>query len=678
MTKIETQIQTPDTRRAETSIDQYASMAADMAGLGYWHFDGRALAQGDGFTWSGGMYRIYGLDPAEGPPNLNAIAEFCHPDDREKLAQHRETSKGRDAEIGVRIIRADGEIRHVIARSTVKVDDDGVMISRFGTLIDITEMKRAEAAALESEQRYRFLAEYAPDMITRQSTTGRIYYVSPSSERVFGYTPGEMMSISPIDMIHPDDIPIVMAAIGSMVESRTTRLPEPLCYRAKNKGGEWIWIESNPIMIMDEHGEPIEFVDIIRNVTQTKLFEAELEEATRKAEAGSAAKSAFLANMSHELRTPLTSIIGFSQLMSDQSDLPEQAKHYARRISDASGALLSIINDVLDFSKLEAGQAPLENQPVSVRKLADEAIGLIAIQAAAKGVEVRIEFDPCTPEYLGGDEARLRQVLLNLLSNAVKFTDRGAVTVRTRWRGGKTRGRLTVSVIDTGSGIAPENVGRLFERFTQAEVSINRTHGGTGLGLAICKGIVELMGGEVGVESEVGKGSTFWFSIPARAARQAVQDAPAVLDVQARTTGGMAIRLLVVDDTAVNREIVRLMLEPVGVEIEEASGGAEGIKAAMTRPFDLILMDVRMPGVDGLEATRVIRATSQANRDTPILALTADVQSDNAQACRAAGMDDVMAKPIVPRELLSKIAQWSQQGPPGPDARRPGGLTKPQ
>jgi CheY-like chemotaxis protein len=256
-----------------------------------------------------------------------------------------------------------------------------------------------------------------------------------------------------------------------------------------------------------------------------------------------------------------------------------------------------------------------------------------------------------------GDISRLRQVLLNLLSNAVKFTQAGSVTVRTAWKpdpadGGS--GRLRLSVSDTGAGIEPEKVKRLFERFSQTDVSINRTHGGTGLGLAISKGIVELMGGRIGVTTRPGKGSTFWVEVPL-----AVGEAPAEVQNHEAGTEYPALRVLVVDDTAVNRELVRLMLEPLGFQVEEASGGAEGVKAAVSRAYDLILMDVRMPGVDGLEATRVIRGASKLNSRVPILALTADVQPENAHACRAAGMDDVLAKPIVPRQLLSKIAQWA-------------------
>jgi CheY-like chemotaxis protein len=245
-------------------------------------------------------------------------------------------------------------------------------------------------------------------------------------------------------------------------------------------------------------------------------------------------------------------------------------------------------------------------------------------------------------------------VLLNFLSNAVKFTDEGSITVRTGWRGRKRSGRLRVEVIDTGAGIAPEKLGRLFERFSQAEVSINRTHGGTGLGLAICKGMVELMGGEVGVDTTLGEGSSFWFEIPTSAAA-----APLVQPSQADVAADCPpLRILMVDDTAVNRELVKLMLEPLGLQVEEAAGGADGVQAAMTQSFDLILMDVRMPGVDGLEATRLIRAVSALNRRTPILALTADVQPENAAACRSAGMDDVLAKPIVPSELIGKLMQW--------------------
>jgi CheY-like chemotaxis protein len=263
-----------------------------------------------------------------------------------------------------------------------------------------------------------------------------------------------------------------------------------------------------------------------------------------------------------------------------------------------------------------------------------------------------------------GDVARLRQILLNLLSNAVKFTHTGSVTVRTAWKPGDAAGRtgrLRLSVSDTGDGIEPEKVKRLFERFSQADISINRTHGGTGLGLAISKGIVELMGGRIGVTTRQGKGSTFWIEIPS-----AVGEAPAASHAPDVDLELPPLRVLVVDDTAVNRELVKLMLEPLGLVVEEASGGAEGIKAAVSQAYDLILMDVRMPGVDGLEAARVIRGASKLNGRTPILALTADVQAENAQACRAAGMDDVLAKPIVPRQLLSKIAEWTAEAEADP------------
>jgi PAS domain S-box-containing protein len=636
---------------AQDAIRQ-AELAERISGVGHW----RADYPTNRLEWSEQMYEIYGLDPANGPPDMSVTMERCHPDDRERLAQHREDHADEAVDsISVRIVRPDGEVRYVIANGAIVRGPTGQTTGRMGTLSDVTELKRAEAAAQESEERYRFLAEYAPDMITRTSLAGEILYISPSSVRVFGYTPEEMRCQNAQKMVHPEDFDRVMKGIFSLIEERAERLPEAMRYRARHKDGHWIWIETNPTLIFDPlTREPIEFIDIVRDVTQTKIFEAELDEARRRAEAAAAAKSAFLANMSHELRTPLTSIIGFSHLMSERQDLSDETMHYARRISDASEALLSIINDVLDFSKLEAGQVTLEMQPLSMRRLVDETTGLIAIQAAAKGLEIRTDFGPDTPEQILGDVARLRQVLLNFLSNAVKFTPSGSVTVAVEWRQAPDGDRLKLAVSDTGPGISEDGLERLFERFSQAEVSINRTHGGTGLGLAISKGIAELMGGTIGVDTSVGDGSTFWLEIPAsvaleaRAAEEAVEapDCP-------------ELRLLVVDDTPVNRELVKLMLTPLGLAIEEAASGAEGVKAALAKPYDLILMDVRMPGVDGLEATRVIRATSAFNAKTPVLALTADVQSENFAACRAAGMNDVVAKPISPGDLIAKIMQWS-------------------
>jgi PAS domain S-box-containing protein len=646
------------TREALNEANRLAALAEKLGGVGYW----RIREGGDTFVWSDQMYRIYGLDPSSPPLSVQGIIDHCHPDDREKLIRHHAKYLGKEApEISVRIVRPNGEIRHVLARSMVERDEAGAVIARFGTLADVTDIKRAEAAAIESEQRYRFLADYAPDMITRTNLMGEALYVSPSSVRVFGYTPEEHMRLRPIDMVHPDDAPWVMEKIFKLIASRQQRLPEPLCYRAKHKNGHWIWIEANPTLIFDDRGEPIEFVDVLRDVSQTKRFEEELKQARKRAEAAAAAKSAFLANMSHELRTPLTSIIGFSRLMGERRDLPAEAMHYTKCIGDASEALLAVINQVLDFSKLEAGQVVLDVRPLAIQELVEEATGLIAIQAAEKGLKVTIELDPHTPDKIIGDVARLRQVLLNFLSNAVKFTDRGSITVKTAYWRHAGKPRLKISVIDTGSGIAPEAVSRLFERFSQAEVSTNRSHGGTGLGLSISKSVVDLMGGEIGIETELGKGSCFWFEIPAQPApNTAIKSSDANEPLH-----GASLRILLVDDTAINRELIKLMLMPHGFVIEEAAGGADAVQAATLRPFDLIFMDVRMPRVDGIEATNLIRSTSLLNRATPILALTADIEPDNAVACRAAGMNDIIAKPIVLEQLLSKIAEWTT-----PDSQR--------
>ncbi len=638
-----------------------AYMAESLALTGHWRLDYPT----NRLIWSDQMFLIYGLDRAMGTPTLEQSRVLVHPDDREPLRNHLDTLAGdHDPGITLRIVRPDGTLRYVAGKSQIQRDASGAVTSRFGTLTDITEVRETEEKSRQNEQRYRFLADHAPDMITRTTLQGEILYISPSSVRVFGYDPDEMRLQNAQAMVHPEDFARVMQGIFRLIEERIPRLPEPTTYRAKHKDGHWIWVETNPTLVFDEHGEPIEFIDIVRNVTQTKQFEAELDEARRRAEAAAAAKSAFLANMSHELRTPLTSIIGFSRLIGERSDLPGDAGHYIRRIRDGSEALLAIINDVLDFSKLDAGQVDLESQPMALQRLVEDTVGLLAIQAEAKGVRLAIELDPEAPAHVLGDEARLRQVLLNFLSNGIKFTNEGSVTVRTRYDRATERLRMTVA--DTGAGISPEAVSRLFERFSQAEVSINRTHGGTGLGLAICKGIIELMGGEIGVDTEIGKGSSFWFEVPAPAA-EAGED---YRSDDAQVGDCPSLRILVVDDTAVNRELVRLMLEPLGLEIYEAEGGSEAVQVALSRPFDLILMDVRMPGVDGLEATRVIRGASRLNARTPILALTADVQADNAAACRAAGMNDVLAKPIVPGQLIAKIMQWGAEAVDEPEVER--------
>ena len=396
------------------------------------------------------------------------------------------------------------------------------------------------------------------------------------------------------------------------------------------------------------------------DITSRKTAEIALEEAKGLAEAArvhaervSQAKSEFLASMSHEIRTPLNGILGFTDLMIESGGLEPQKLRYAERIRSAGLALLTVVDDILDFSKIEAGHIELEERAFCLRTLTDNSISMVQGIAAKKNLDVNFTLDADIPAWVSGDEARLRQILLNLLNNAVKFTRHGFVSLTVRLEEATSRGcRLQFLVSDTGIGIPRNKQGRLFRRFSQVDGSISREFGGTGLGLAISKHLVELMGGEIGVESEEGRGSTFWFKVNLRKA-EAVEasGAPGEKAPQALREA----HLLLVEDVEANQEIAQVVLEAAGYIVDVAGNGADAVQAVRTRKYDLVLMDVQMPGMDGLAATRRIRQLPGPERDIPIIAMTANVLPEQVAGFLAAGMNDHVGKPFDRGKLYARI-----------------------
>ncbi len=413
----------------------------------------------------------------------------------------------------------------------------------------------------------------------------------------------------------------------------------------------------NPIY---DAGGLVGYATITRDVTlQTKLDD-EILAAKAAAETALAAKSDFLANMSREIRAPLTGILGFSGLLKGLKGLPNIAQTYIDRITTSGEALLSVVNDILDFSKLAADQVGLNLHDFDPVMFVNDTVKLISAEAARKGLYLRVETDAALPRAVSADDLRARQVLLNLLTNAIKFTDEGGITVRAAWSP-DNGGSLFVSVADTGRGIAPDRTGGLFERFSHAESSATHKYGGTGLGLAISKQLIELMGGEIGVDSREGEGSTFWFRISASASSALEQTAPqwhCALDLS-------AVRILIVDDVPMVRELVADMLSDFGAELSQATNGIEAVAAANSAEFDLILMDYQMPQMGGVEATRRIRMSSALNRNTPILAFSTNVLPAHIAECLEAGMNDHIAKPILPNDLFTKVKRWTSNSTTG-------------
>ena len=569
---------------------QRALLAEDIGGIGYWRYD-LATQQLD---VSPKMFEIYGLEHIK-HPHVEMFNKRIHPDEQAwtqaRIAERLRTGEA-DYKVATRIVRPDGEERSICGSSIIEKGPDGAPSVIMGTVRDITDERKAQAELKASESRYRLLADNASDMIASFGPGGDIRFISPACRQILGYTPEEMVGRRVIDMTHPEDKAVLAGYYADLIAKGPSAISEPFHFRGQHKDGHWVWLEGQPKLFFDPAtGKLAAIQDVVRDVSGRKALEAALEQARAEAEAAAAVKAEFLSNMSHELRTPLTAVLGFTRLIEDQPELSPTTRRFVDRVSNAGKALLSTVNDILDFSKLEAGQVEIVIVPSDPRQILEDAMDLFSGQAQEKGLDLVMTGLDRLPAGLTLAPDRIRQILLNLIGNAVKFTDSGRVELHAKWTA-KTK-LLRVSVTDSGAGIPADRLDQLFKRFSQVDGSSTRKHGGTGLGLAICKGLVDAMGGRIGVTSQPGRGSCFWFELPA--AKVAL--GAAETNGEATTPIPEGCRVLVIDDNPVNRDLVSVVLRAFGAEITEAADGEAAVLLASAEPFDVILMDLRMPGI---------------------------------------------------------------------------------
>ena len=523
------------------------------------------------------------------------------------------------------------------------------------TYTDVTASRSAERAIEESEARYRLLADHATDMIVKLDLQGCCEYVSPACRHMLGYEPEEMMQHRPGQLVHPEDVSQTSALLQALFSGQLDRTAST--YRVRRKSGEWIWVEANFQLVRDAAGQPAKIVGNIRDVTERQRQAEELKAAKEAAEQANQAKTDFLASMSHEIRTPLNGVLGYTDLLLQDDKLNDAQRRFAERIQGAGAALLTVVDDILDFSRIEAGRIELEPEAFSVSELIDNATSIARGLADKKHLPVYVELDNRLPAQVIGDQDRLRQILLNLLNNAVKFTPAGSVSLRVQQTGDQD-GKCTIlfSVADTGLGIPKEKQKLLFQRFSQADGSVRREFGGTGLGLAISKRLVELMGGEIGVHSDPGRGSTFWFSVTLPKGNQDVQVSETRKPEQRPSRGA---RILLVDDNDINQEIAQSVLTAAGHQVDVVSDGTDSVMAVQAKSYDLVFMDIQMPVMDGMTATKHIRGLEHPARNVPIIAMTANVLPQQVEAFKRAGMNDHLGKPFKREDMLAMVDRWA-------------------
>jgi PAS domain S-box-containing protein len=540
------------------------------------------------------------------------------------------------------------------------------------------ERKQVEQNLRASQEYARNIIDSSLDMIITVDNARRIVEFNAAAQRIFGYRPDEIIGTHVQTLYaNPDDANTVYQTVAEMGQC----VKEVINQR---KNGETFHSLVSGSILRDAAGEPVGTMGISRDITDRKKAEEELKRAKAEAESANRAKSQFLARMSHEIRTPMNAILGLTHLTL-QTDLTDKQTEYLTKIQSSAYILLGIINEILDFSKIEAGKMELESIEFYIKDLLNEVSDLMRMRADEKGLKFKVSAAIDVPPLLVGDPLRLEQILINLTGNAIKFTETGEIHIYLEVIE-KTDAVVTIrlSVKDTGIGIAPEQIESLFHPFIQADGSVTRKFGGTGLGLAICKHLAEMMGGKICVQSDIGQGSEFSLTLPFKylpddknAVRTRARDFGRRLPEKGDVRQTLAFktikgsRVLLIEDNVINRMVVKELLEQVGLSVDEAVDGREGVRMMLGAEYDLGLMDIEMPEMDGYAATRKIREMEQEREKapggkgpcrTPIVAMTAHVMSGERERCLKAGMDDYIGKPIVPAQLYAVLLKWIMPG----------------
>ncbi|MRR06829.1 MAG: PAS domain S-box protein [Deltaproteobacteria bacterium] len=645
-------------KRAERDLrhaNERLELSQHAAGAGVWDWD---MARGR-LEWSRELFELFGLDPEKDCAEFETWLRVMHPDDRSAASARIDNavSDGSILDSEYRILLKDGTVRWINALGRTMYNPEGKPLRMLGICFDVTRRRRMEESLRQSEDRYRSLVELSPDALFI-NLNDRIVFVNQAAVGLLGASSvNELVGRNPFDFRLPEYHAIFRERNERCLAGETTPLIEGKILKLD---GSIVDVEEAAATFTMEEGSAIQV--IMRDITERKRTEKSLSIAKLQAEAANLAKSEFLANMSHEIRNPMNGIMIAVQLMED-SELTNEQRECLNSIKVCSNGLLLLINDILDLSKVESGKIELEQKDFSLRTSIHEVIRTQISLIHGKGLRMQTEIPEEVPDSLTGDQLRLKQVLLNLLGNAVKFTEKGSIGISVAVSDRHDDiALLQIGVTDSGIGINPKVMHKIFAPFIQADTSTTRKYGGTGLGLSICHRLVELMGGKIWAESREGIGSTFFIQVPFIVNKTEVEfNNRTIVETVQPLWDDSPLKILLVEDMEINLALISRLLQRRGHTVVEAHDGMEALRIWEVEAFDAILMDIHMPGMSGIEVAKTIRAREQeTGKHIPTIAITGRAFQEEREKILSQGFDGYIPKPIEISALFQELRRCLQ------------------